>query len=125
MKEFLVKISSFLLAFLVLISTFSFTVDSHYCGDFLIEVSFTGEIKSKNFVICDDICDGGRTFIEIAKAIRNIRPEEVFGDNIYLVVTHSIFSAGFEELEKWFTGIYTTNSVKDIDNELVTQINVF
>ena len=83
------------------------------------------EIKSKNFVICDDICDGGRTFIEIAKAIRNIRPEEVFGDNIYLVVTHSIFSAGFEELEKWFTGIYTTNSVKDIDNELVTQINVF
>jgi hypothetical protein len=45
MKEFLVKISSFLLAFLVLISTFSFTVDSHYCGDFLIEVSFTGETE--------------------------------------------------------------------------------
>ena len=83
------------------------------------------EPGSKTFVICDDICDGGRTFVEIAKAIKDIRPKEIFNDKIYLVVTHGIFSAGFEELEKWFTGIYTTNSVKDIDNELVTQINVF
>ncbi len=89
------------------------------------DISFTGEVRSKNFVIIDDIVDGGRTFIEIAKAIRNTRSKEIFNDNIYLVVTHGIFSAGFEELEKWFTGIYTTNSVKDIDNELVTQINVF
>ena len=83
------------------------------------------EPGSKTFVICDDICDGGRTFTEIAKTIKDIRPKEIFNDKIYLVVTHGIFSAGFEELEKWFTGIYTTNSVKDIDNGLVTQINVF
>ena len=83
------------------------------------------EPGSKTFVICDDICDGGRTFVEIAKAIKDIRPKEIFNDKIYLVVTHGIFSAGFDELEKYFTGIYTTNSVKDIDNELVTQINVF
>lgn len=43
MKQFLTKISSFALAFLVLFSTFSFTVDTHYCGDFLIDISFTGE----------------------------------------------------------------------------------
>lgn len=79
----------------------------------------------KSFVIIDDICDGGRTFIEIAKAIREIRPREIFNDKIFLVVTHGIFSAGFEELEKWFTGIYTTDSVKEIENELVTQVNVF
>jgi ribose-phosphate pyrophosphokinase len=89
------------------------------------DISFSGEARSKSFVIIDDICDGGRTFIEIAKAIRDSRPKEIFNDKIFLVVTHGIFSAGFEELEKWFTGIYTTNSVKDIDNELVTQINVF
>jgi ribose-phosphate pyrophosphokinase len=79
----------------------------------------------RKFVICDDICDGGRTFVEIAKAIRDIRPKEIFNDKIYLVVTHGIFSAGFDELEKWFTGIYTTDSVKEIENELVNQINVF
>ncbi len=45
MKEILTKISSFILAFLVLFSTFSFTVDSHYCGDFLIDVSITGKTE--------------------------------------------------------------------------------
>jgi len=89
------------------------------------DISFSGIPKSKTFVIIDDIIDGGRTFVEIAKAIRDIRPKEIFNDKIFLVVTHGIFSAGFEELEKWFTGIYTTDSVKEIENELVTQVNVF
>jgi hypothetical protein len=43
MKQISTKISSFTLAFLVLFSTFSFTVDTHYCGDFLVDISFTGE----------------------------------------------------------------------------------
>lgn len=43
MKHILTKISSFALAFLVLFSTFSFTVDTHYCGDFLVDISFIGE----------------------------------------------------------------------------------
>jgi len=83
------------------------------------------EPGQKNFIIIDDICDGGRTFVEIAKAIRDVRSKEIFNDKIYLVVTHGIFSAGFEELEKWFDGIYTTNSFKDIENDLVNQVNVF
>ncbi|TXD46831.1 HYC_CC_PP family protein [Polaribacter sp. IC073] len=43
MKISITKITSFLLAFLVLFSTFSFTVESHYCGDSLIAISFTGD----------------------------------------------------------------------------------
>ncbi len=74
---------------------------------------------SRNFVICDDICDGGRTFVEIAKAIRDIRPKSIFNDKIYLCVTHGIFSAGFEELEKYFEAILTTNSVKEFANEMI------
>jgi ribose-phosphate pyrophosphokinase len=62
------------------------------------------------YVIVDDICDGGRTFIEIAKTIHNVRPTA----KIYLVVTHGIFSAGYDELNKYFSGIFTTNSIKDI-----------
>jgi hypothetical protein len=45
MKQIFIKISSFALAFLVLFSTFSFTVEKHYCGDFLVDVSFTGETE--------------------------------------------------------------------------------
>jgi ribose-phosphate pyrophosphokinase len=86
----------------------------------------------KDVFIIDDICDGGRTFIEIAKAVNEVRKlsssvkPEHHGKN-YLIVTHGIFSAGYELLGEYFEKIYVTNSVKDIpeDNSLVKQINVF
>ena len=42
MKKTLLKITSISLAFLVLFSTLSFTVEKHYCGDFLVDVSYVG-----------------------------------------------------------------------------------
>jgi ribose-phosphate pyrophosphokinase len=79
------------------------------------------------YVIIDDICDGGRTFIELAKAIKGSRPSA----KVYLVVTHGIFSAGFKELSQYFEGIYTTNSYREVaDNEYeentkTTAFNIF
>lgn len=98
----------------------------------------------KDIFIIDDICDGGRTFIEIAKAVNDVRKissavhPEHHGKN-YLIVTHGIFSAGFDFLVQHFDGIYTTNSVKDIQDgtivdtfsrhktihSFVKQLNVF
>ena len=46
MKQFLYKISSFLMALLVMLSTVSFTIESHYCGDFLVDSSFFGSVES-------------------------------------------------------------------------------
>ena len=68
----------------------------------------------EHFIIIDDICDGGRTFIELAKEIRKQTDKP-----IYLIVTHGIFSAGFEKLSDELDGIFCTNSVKDIDFETV------
>lgn len=71
--------------------------------------------ENKDFVIVDDICDGGRTFINIAKEIMRICDlKQVNMGKIYLIVTHGIFSAGFTELSKYFDGIYCTNSYSDI-----------
>jgi ribose-phosphate pyrophosphokinase len=77
--------------------------------------------ENHKFVIVDDICDGGRTFIELAKEIRK---HNTISD-IYLIVTHGIFSAGFEELGRHFTKIYTTNSVSNNIAPIVTQFNIF
>jgi ribose-phosphate pyrophosphokinase len=97
------------------------------------EVPVLDQHNDIKYVIVDDICDGGRTFIEIAKAIKGSRPTA----KIYLVVTHGIFSAGFAQLGEYFEKIFTTNSVKDVvkdpedtDSEIqakqiVTQLNVF
>jgi ribose-phosphate pyrophosphokinase len=87
------------------------------------------------FVIVDDICDGGRTFIEVAKAIRTRRPMPEYQDKIFLVVSHGIFSNGLYDLSKWVDGIYSTNSRTDIKADefseytvpstFLTQFNVY
>ena len=83
--------------------------------------------RTKDIIIIDDICDGGATFINIAKAIKSLNHT----GKIYLIVTHGIFSKGFVELNKYFDGIYCTNSYRDVaDNEYdqktnVKQLNVF
>ncbi len=83
--------------------------------------SIKNHSSEMKYVIVDDICDGGRTFIELAKVIIAQNQDA----KIYLVVTHGIFSAGFEELNNYFEKIYTTNSIKDIDNSNVKQLNIF
>jgi ribose-phosphate pyrophosphokinase len=86
------------------------------------EIPTLDQHNDLKYVIVDDICDGGRTFVELAKVMKDSRPTA----KIYLVVTHGIFSAGFELLEQYFDGIYTTNSIKDIsEKEKVKQRNVF
>jgi ribose-phosphate pyrophosphokinase len=78
--------------------------------------------ESHSFIIVDDICDGGRTFIELAKEIRK---HNAISD-IHLIVTHGIFSQGFSELGVYFTKIFSTNSYTDFKKDsLITLINVF
>jgi ribose-phosphate pyrophosphokinase len=83
-----------------------------------------GNIKSFNVyaesikgpcLIVDDICDGGGTFIGLAKALK-----EKGASKVYLAVTHGIFSKGFKELNQDLDGIYTTDSFPNVDNESFT-----
>lgn len=48
MKETVKKISAFILSFIVLLSSMSFTIDKHYCGGELIDVSYFGEADGCN-----------------------------------------------------------------------------
>lgn len=88
--------------------------------------------QNKDIIIIDDICDGGATFINLAKFIKRHSHSD-FKCKIYLVVTHGIFSKGFEELSKYFDGIYCTNSYRDFseyceigwDKSKLKQLNVF
>ncbi len=96
-------------------------------------VPISGKQHQKDLIIIDDICDGGATFINIVKKIREMQESFKTPPNkIYLVVTHGIFSKGFEELNKHFEGIYCTNSYKDIADYAMIggptklkQLNVF
>lgn len=98
-----------------------------------VPISLAAGHGDKDMIIIDDICDGGATFINIAKRIKEYK----YNNKIYLIVTHGIFSKGFEELSKYFDGIYCTNSYRDIcidhgytpkiekHSSIVHQLNVF
>jgi ribose-phosphate pyrophosphokinase len=86
-----------------------------YCWMEKVRKPETGELQGFGFVdgynnvsgnncfIIDDICDGGGTFVGIAKLLRQVGAKKV-----YLYVTHGIFSKG-TTLEG-IDAIYTTNS---------------
>jgi hypothetical protein len=45
MKKFSLKIASILMAFVVVFTTLSFTVDMHFCGDTLVETAVFQKVK--------------------------------------------------------------------------------
>lgn len=64
-------------------------------------------VKGLNLLVADDICDGGKTFIELANVLRAQEPAA-----LKLVVTHGLFTKGLEVLtdEGMYDKVYTTNS---------------
>lgn len=69
----------------------------------------------KKLLIVDDICDGGKTFTELAKRLK----EQSGAKNIELFVSHGIFSKGLEVFAGLIDRVYTTKSFK---NEITDRI---
>jgi ribose-phosphate pyrophosphokinase len=85
------------------------------------EIPVLDQHNKLTYVIIDDICDGGRTFLELAKVIKEGRPTA----KVYLIVTHGIFSAGFKSLNEYIDGTFCTNSYRDVvDDEYEEKTNV-
>jgi ribose-phosphate pyrophosphokinase len=71
----------------------------------ITKTKFDADVTGKRLLVCDDICDGGRTFIQLAEEIRKHNPAR-----LELLVTHGIFSYGFDLVTEKYDHVYTTNS---------------
>ena len=60
------------------------------------------DLMKKDCYIVDDICDGGRTFIEIAKELKLLNCGKII-----LMVTHGFFTKGLEVFDGIIDEIYT------------------
>ena len=79
-----------------------------------------GDHGSKDVYIVDDIVEGGRTFITLAKELRKQNVGKV-----YLIVSHGVFSQGDKEMKEYLDGVFTTDSfvsVKPVDHNFVQRI---
>lgn len=72
---------------------------------------YADDLEGKACLIVDDICDGGGTFIGLAEELKRKNAGKLF-----LAVSHGIFNKGFTSLD-CFDTIFTTNSVKDFEEE--------
>lgn len=78
-------------------------------GDIIETKVYCDDLKGQTIAIVDDICDGGRTFVELAKALKAKN-----ADKVILYVTHGIFSKGEQTLlDNGIDEIWTTDSYKD------------
>lgn len=86
------------------------------------QVVIHGDVSGRDCVIVDDICDGGRTFVELGKLLK-----EMGAKSVTLFVTHGIFSKGIQ-LEN-VDAVYTTNSYQPFDSTMQTDyfhfVNIF
>ncbi|WP_458628738.1 ribose-phosphate diphosphokinase [Winogradskyella sp. PC D3.3] len=80
---------------------------------------YEDDLKGCNCLIVDDICDGGGTFIGLAKALKKRN-----AGKLYLAVSHGIFSKGLDVLNAHFEKIFTTDSFKSKTIEGVEQIKL-
>lgn len=80
---------------------------------------YTDDLQGKDCLLVDDICDGGGTFLGLAKELKAKN-----AGNLYLAISHGIFSKGFESLGKEFKKIFTTDSFKTIEDKNVVQISL-
>lgn len=69
---------------------------------------YNRSVDGWNVLIIDDICDGGATFNQCAQILR-----EQGAVNLYLYVTHGIFSKGLDLLQANFQHIYCHHVLHD------------
>lgn len=84
----------------------------------IIATEIHDDVVGKDCVILDDICDGGRTFIELAKVLK-----AKGAGRLYLYVTHGIFSEGLNVLKEHFTHVYCFHTMiaeEKIDRKFLT-----
>lgn len=91
--------------------------DSH-TGAIAGTVAYTEHIDDKSFLIVDDICDGGKTFTELARVLKPLTNGKVL-----LYVTHGIFAKGLDVFDGLIDQVYSPNPFdSELKHPLFTKI---
>jgi len=80
---------------------------------------YANDLEGKTCLVVDDICDGGGTFLGLADELK-----EKNAGKLILVVSHGIFSKGFDLLLERYDEIYTTDSFMSINQDKVKVVKL-
>jgi hypothetical protein len=87
------------MAVIVLLSTMSFTVEKHYCGDFLVDVSFIGNVEKcavdsgeASAVKMKDCCSDEVDHIEGQDELQKENHQQLTVEQQYILLSFSVDS---------------------------------
>ena len=83
----------------------------------ILNTEVISAVSERDLLVVDDICDGGRTFIELSKVLK-----EKGASDIYLYITHGIFSKGVDVVAEHFKHIYCFNNINSIKHGSLTTL---
>ncbi|MNP55768.1 phosphoribosylpyrophosphate synthetase [compost metagenome] len=83
----------------------------------ITKLDMSADVTGLNLFVLDDICDGGRTFIELAKLVTK-------ANKVELAVTHGLFTKGIDVVANEFDRVYTTTSYTGTVPELPNNMKV-
>ena len=107
------------MALLVLLSTFSLTIEKHFCGDFLVDVSYFGDTQGCAEELGEDDCDTPET-IEKKNCCKD-EIEQIKGQEDLQAVTKKIT---IEKQQFIVAFIHTYNNLFiDLKKQIVPQKN--
>lgn len=75
------------------------------------------QLEGKSVLIIDDICEGGRTFMALAKMLK----EDYDVREVALYVSHGLFTFGYEHLKEHIDQVYCYHSW--LDSNQISQTN--
>lgn len=100
---------------------FTANKDRNISSNNIEDINFNVEdFEGRDLLIIDDICIGGRTFIELAKKLK----EKNVG-KLYLYVSHGIFAYGLDPVLEYYEMIFSTNSRREIHEMASERANTF
>ena len=77
----------------------------------IIDFKIDGEVNGENFILLDDICDAGNTFIQLSKMLRKFNAKK-----IYLYATHAILSKGLGDIKEHFEHMYCYHTFLNLND---------
>lgn len=77
----------------------------------ITSIKLTENVSGDKVVVVDDLIDGGGTFIGLAESLKECAEK-------HLIVTHGIFSKGYDVVLEHYDSVFTTNSYKDIPTDI-------
>ena len=111
MKQLLSKSISFLMAFVVLFSTMSFTIDRHYCGDTLVETAIFHKAKgcgmdmeksaSKDCELTKkSCCSDEQVVVDGQDELQLLLHKISFKQQVFVLFFVAIYNGLFQSIEK-------------------------